>query len=140
MQLTIRWMDGLGFETDLEGHRMVLDGHPESGGKGRGPSPKILLLLSLAGCTGMDVISILSKMREKVDSFEVHSRASLASEHPKKIETVEITYRFTGPDLCRDKVRKAVSLSEEKYCGVAATLRPGVDMSSRIVVNGSELD
>lgn len=140
MQLKIRWMDGLGFETDLEGHRMVLDGHPEVGGKGRGPSPKILLLLSLAGCTGMDVISILKKMREEVDTFEIHARAHLADEHPRKVEAVEITYSLTGPRLCGDKVRKAVSLSEERYCGVAATLRPSVELSSRVVVNGTELD
>jgi len=139
MELTTRWLDGMAFESDLNGHKIVIDAHPDVGGRDLGPSPKPLVLVALAGCTGMDVVSILKKMRQKVESFSVRTRAQLADEHPKKFTAVEVTYVLSGPDLCRDKVTKAVSLSEERYCGVVATLRPGVEITRRILLNGDEI-
>ncbi|MBN1197539.1 MAG: OsmC family protein [Candidatus Aminicenantes bacterium] len=140
MKLTTRWLDGMAFESELGGHKIVVDAHREVGGSDRGPSPKPLLLVALAGCTGMDVISILRKMRQNVESFEVRTLAEEAREHPKKYTAVRVTYVLNGPNLDSDKVSKAVSLSEERYCGVFATLRPGVEMTRTIILNGDELD
>lgn len=139
MKLTTRWLDGMAFESELGGHKIVVDAHREVGGLDRGPSPKPLLLVALAGCTGMDVISILKKMRQEVKSFEVRIQAEEADEHPKNYTAVEVTYVLKGSNLAGDKVNKAISLSEERYCGVFATLRPGVKISRRIILNGDEL-
>ena len=139
MELTTRWLDGMAFESELGGHKIVVDAHPEVGGSDRGPSPKPLLLVALTGCTGMDVISILKKMRQDVDSFDVQVRAKEAEEHPRKYTALEVTYVLKGSGLSHDKVSKAVNLSEERYCGVFATLRPGVKITRRIILNGDEL-
>ncbi|MDY0295697.1 MAG: OsmC family protein [Acidobacteriota bacterium] len=139
MELTTRWLDGMAFETDLDGHKIIVDANPEVGGRDQGPSPKPLVLVALAGCTAMDVISILKKMRQEVESFSVRTRGETADEHPKRFTAIEVTYVFEGAGLCSDKVIKAVSLSEERYCGVFATLRPGVDIRRRIILNGNEL-
>lgn len=111
----------------------------EVGGRNKGPAPKGLTLVSLAGCTAMDVISILQKMREPVDSFEVATEAEVAEDHPKKILKILIKYILTGQKLSKEKVMRAVELSEENYCGVSATLRPAVKLSSEIYINGEKI-
>ena len=76
MNSKVVWKDGLSFEANLDGFKFMIDAKEDVGGKNRGPSPKGLILISLAGCTGMDVISILEKMRVKIDSFEVKTGSS----------------------------------------------------------------
>ncbi len=124
-QVECSWNGGMSFETEMDGHKIVLDATPEVGGKDLGPRPKPFMLLALAGCTGMDVISILKKMRVEVESFEVSTMAELTEEHPKKFSTIKIIYDIKGKDVPADKVKKAVSLSEERYCGISASLKPG---------------
>jgi putative redox protein len=140
LKTNISWESGLAFRAHLDGFDFVIDGTPEAGGKNRGPRPKGLTLVSLLGCTGMDVISILGKMKVKVEKFAVAAEATLADEHPKKILAIKVSYAFTGPGLTPEPLRKAVALSEEKYCGVRATLKPTVNISHEIFVNGQKLD
>ncbi|MCX6553569.1 MAG: OsmC family protein [Candidatus Aminicenantes bacterium] len=137
LEAKIDWEQGLAFQAHLDGFDFVIDGTPEAGGKNLGPRPKGLTLVSLLGCTGMDVISILGKMKVKVEKFAVSAEAALADEHPKKIVAIKVIYDFTGPGLTPEPLRKAVALSEEKYCGVRATLAPAVTISHEIVVNGN---
>jgi putative redox protein len=139
MEAKVVWQDGMAFEAALEGHTFTIDAREDVGGRNRGPAPKGLTLVSLAGCTAMDVISILQKMREPVDSFEVATEAVVAEEHPKKILEIVIKYMLTGRKFSKDKVMRAVELSEETYCGVSATLRPGVKLSSEIYINGEKI-
>ena len=87
----------------------------------------------------MDVISILGKMKVKVDKFEVAAEAILAEEHPKKFMAIKVIYTFTGPGLATEPLRKAIALSEDKYCGVRATLTPTVTISHEIILNGEHL-
>jgi len=136
MECKVVWNDGMSFTGKLDGFDITIDADEKVGGKNRGPRPKGLTLLSLAGCTGMDVISILKKMRVDVDSFEVSTKAGLTEEHPKKFKTITIMYRVKGKDIPADKVKKAVSLSEERYCGVSATLKPNVEIRNEIYING----
>jgi putative redox protein len=136
----ITWEQGLAFRASLDGFDFVIDGTPEAGGKNLGPRPKGLTLVSLLGCTGMDVISILGKMKVKVDTFALTAEARLAEEHPKKIEAIKVIYTFTGPGLAIGPLQKAIALSEEKYCGVRATLAPTVAISHEIIVNGKILE
>lgn len=139
MESKVVWKDGMAFEAHLDGFTLTLDASPEVGGRGLGPKPKGLTLASLAGCTGMDVVAILGKMRVPFASFEVSADGELAAEHPKKFDAITLTYRFTGEELPLKKLRRAVTLSQDRYCGVSATLAPAVRIDSRLVVNGEAL-
>ncbi|MFZ2636394.1 MAG: OsmC family protein [Rectinemataceae bacterium] len=123
-EVTTVWKGGMGFEADIGGHKLAIDLAEADGGKNSGPRPKPLLLAALAGCSGMDVVSILEKMREPCTWFEMHTEATPAEDHPKRYTMYRMTYRFKKSDnLDEAKVRKAVTLSQDKYCGVAATLK-----------------
>lgn len=135
LNASIDWQGALAFKAALDGHEFMIDGTPEAGGRDLGPRPKALTLVSLAGCTGMDVISLLGKMRVKVDAFSVATEALLADEHPKKFLEIKVTYRFAGTGINPESLRKAIALSEEKYCGVRATLSPAVAIRHEIVLN-----
>jgi putative redox protein len=139
LEAKIDWEQGLAFRAHLDGFDFVIDGTPEAGGKNLGARPKGLTLVSLLGCTGMDVISILGKMKVKVEKFEVTAEAQLADEHPKKFLAIKVIYTFSGPGLAPEPLRKAIALSEEKYCGVRATLTPAVKISHEIVVNNQKI-
>jgi putative redox protein len=132
---TAKQGDGLSFEIELHGHRFMVDADESVGGEDRGPRPKGLLLSSLAGCTGMDVASILKKMRMPYDSFELDISGELTDEHPKVYHSIHIRYIFTGSDLDESKIEKAVSLSVERYCGVNAMLSKTATITTEIVLN-----
>jgi putative redox protein len=132
--ITTRWIENMTFETEVNGHKITLDASPEGGGENKGPRPKLLLLSALGGCTGMDVISILKKMRVDVDDFKVVVEGEVMEEHPKYFFKMHVIYQFMGKDLPLDKLQKAVSLSEERYCGVSAMFRKGIEVTSEIKV------
>ena len=125
--------EDLSFDIDLQGHRFTVDADESVGGKDRGPRPKALLLSGLAGCTGMDVASILGKMKMPYDSFAVEVDAETTDEHPKVYESITVRYIFTGSDLDRSKIEKAVNLSQEKYCGVSAMLGKTAAITAHII-------
>jgi len=125
--------EDLSFSVDLQGHRFTVDSDESVGGKDRGPRPKALLLSGLAGCTGMDVASILGKMKMPYDSFAVEVDAETTDEHPKVYKTITVRYIFTGDELDRSKIEKAVKLSQEKYCGVNAMLGKTASISAEII-------
>ncbi|MEE4197637.1 MAG: OsmC family protein [Bacteroidales bacterium] len=133
--LNVNWIDGMAFETNVNGHKLVIDAGGAVGGKDRGPRPKPLMLLALAGCTGMDVISILKKMRVELDDFSVEVVANNTDEHPKHYDRMKVIYKFWGTDLPEDKIHKAVNLSEERYCGVSFVYRKYVKMSTEVQLN-----
>lgn len=139
MKSKITWQEGLSFEAELDGFRFVIDADKSVGGQEKGPKPKGLTLISLSGCTGMDVISILKKMKVQVDAFEVETNASLAQEHPRRFVEIVLRFRFRGKDLPVDKLKKAIALSQEKYCGVSATLVPSVNIKTEILVNEEKI-
>lgn len=130
----VRWDSGLAFQVDQDGHRFTLDASPEAGGRDLGPRPKALLLSGLGACTGIDVVSILEKMRVKLEGLEVQVSAEVREAHPKVYTGIHVRYVFRGRDLPMDKLERAVRLSEETYCGVSAMLRPAVPITSEIVV------
>ncbi|MHA7110922.1 OsmC family protein [Sunxiuqinia elliptica] len=130
----VNWKENMAFETNMDGHQLIMDAAVESGGDDLGVRPKKLMLASLAGCTGIDVVSILKKMKVIPDSFRVIVEGDVTDEHPKKYYTMKVIYEFKGKDLPMAKLEKAVHLSEEKYCGVSAVYRDVVKMSSEIRV------
>jgi putative redox protein len=134
MKSTVVLKEGMCFDVDLGGHHFLIDADESVGGENRGPRPKPLLLSALAGCTAMDVISILRKMKHEPESFSVEAGGRLSAEHPKTYETLHIRYRFTGSGLQKEKLEKAVNLSMEKYCGVSAMLRKAAALTHEIII------
>jgi putative redox protein len=115
--------DGLKFEGAAgSGFTLDMDGAPGSGGEGAGFRPMEMLLVGLAGCTGMDVISILRKKRQDVTGFAVNVKGTRADDHPRAYTNIEIDYVVTGHGIDPKAVERAVELSETKYCGASATL------------------
>jgi putative redox protein len=125
----------MSFDIELQGHHFSVDADDSVGGKDRGPRPKALLLSALAGCTGMDVVAILGKMQMPYDRFEISVAGDTRDEHPKVYTDVKVIYSFWGEELDEGKIRKAVTLSQEKYCGVIATLKNTGTVSYEIVLN-----
>ncbi len=136
--IDVNWLDKMSFEAEVEGHKIVIDAAESVGGENKGPTPKPLLMVSLGGCTGMDVVSILKKMRVTFDSFKVRVEGDLSEEHPKKYTKIHVIYEFTGKNLPEDKIKKAISLSEERYCGVSATLLGNVELTSEYTLTSSD--
>ncbi|MCD6332122.1 MAG: OsmC family protein [Bacteroidales bacterium] len=132
--IDVAWNDKMSFKTVLNGHELIIDAEDQVGGEDRGPRPKPLMLVSLAGCTGMDVVSILQKMRVTFDDFHVKIESELTDEHPKYYNKIHVIYEFTGRDLPMDKIKKAVSLSEDRYCGVSAVYKKAIQLTSEIRV------
>lgn len=133
-EIKIDWLGNLAFKTEVNGHEMVMDTAADAGGEDLGPRPKMLMLVALAGCTGMDVVTILRKMKVAVDSFSVKVIGDQVDEHPKFFRGMHVIYEFRGKDLPMDKLMKAVSLSDEKYCSVSATLKQGLTITHEIVI------
>lgn len=134
MKSKVDLKDGMHFVGELDGFDVPIDADEKVGGRNRGPKPKGLILTSLIGCTAMDVISILRKMRIEPDEFSVEAETELTDEHPKVFKKVLITYRLKGEGLAPEKIEKAVKLSQDKYCGVTAMLRVAVPIDYRIVI------
>lgn len=133
-KVDIKWTGDMAFEADVNGFKLTIDADEKVGGQNKGPRPKPLTLASLGGCTGMDVISILKKMRIEPSYFNVEVDGELTEEHPKYYHKIHITYTLKGENLDREKVEKAVNLSQERYCGVSELLRKGAAITSSIVI------
>jgi len=133
-KVNITWTEDMAFEAEVNNHKIVIDAVEAVGGKDRGPRPKPLTLVSLGGCTGMDVISILTKMRVKPDYFNVEIEGELTEKHPKYYHTIRINYIFKGKDLPMAKLEKAVSLSQDRYCGVTTMLNKAAKIEHKIII------
>lgn len=131
-EIKVDWLENMAFKAEVNGHEIMLDAVEAVGGENRGPRPKPLMMVALAGCTGMDVISILKKMRVEVEGFSVRVVGDLTEEHPKHFEKMHVIYEFKGKDLPMDKLEKAINLSEERYCGVSVSYRKAMGITSEI--------
>jgi putative redox protein len=133
-QAIITWQSNMAFEASVNGHKIIMDADISVGGQDQGPRPKILLLAGLGGCTGMDVVSILGKMKIVPEKFWMEISAELTDEHPKVYNQIKLVYCFKGLDLPMDKLEKAVNLSKERYCGVSAMLSKTAEMDIEIKI------
>jgi putative redox protein len=134
MKSKVELRNGMHFMGILDGYEVPIDADKSVGGEGRGPKPKGLMLTALAGCTAMDVISILRKMKIEPESFSVETEAELTDDHPKVFKAIRIVYRLRGKGIEREKVKKAVELSQDKYCGVSAMLKMIARIDYEIVI------
>jgi putative redox protein len=132
--VNVTWDQNMKFVAKLGNGEIVMDAAEEVGGKNEGFRPKPLVMVALAGCTGMDVISILGKMKQEVTYFNLHVDGVVSDEHPKKYQSMKVVYEFRGVNLEYDKLEKAVNLSIDKYCGVNANLRDAMKMEYEIKI------
>lgn len=132
MDLTINWKEKMAFAgVTPSGHEIVMDAAPEVGGENSGPRPTELLLQAVAGCTGMDIISVLHKMRLEPSAFQMDVKGERAEDHPKRFTTINIHYALDG-ELPEDKVVRAIQLSKDKYCSVSHSLNSEITVSYSI--------
>jgi putative redox protein len=133
--VTTVWKEHMLFESDNpSGYTMDIDA-PEDGSEGKGLRPKAMMLSSLAGCSGLDVVSLLKKMRAEVADFKMIVHGELTDEHPRYYHKVKVEYHFYGSDLKQDKIQKAVDLSVEKYCGVMEMFRQFADVTTEVYLH-----
>lgn len=122
-KIKTQWQGNMLFNAESLGGSFKIDAAEDVGGQDLGVRPKALMLTSLAGCTGMDVISLLKKMRAEVKGLEIDVNGELTDEHPKYYKKVHIEYRFYGKEFKKDKIEKAIKLSQDRYCGVSEMFR-----------------
>ncbi len=121
--INVKWSGGMRFvANDDKGHSIVIDSSKEGGGEGSAFTPMQLLLVALGSCTGMDVVNILPKQRQKLTGFEIVVSGERVAEHPRVYGKVHVEYRLKGENLKDKALRTAIQLSEDKYCSVGATI------------------
>lgn len=130
----VKWNGDLSFEANIEDHRIIMDLDEERGGSNSGPRPKPLMLASLGGCSGLDVVSMLKKMKIYPEYFNMKIIADQTEELPKRYYKIHIIYEFKGSDLQVGKIKKAIELSQDKYCGVSAVYKKSIDMTYEIKI------
>jgi putative redox protein len=134
MQTITIWKEGLAFDSTYDGHTIELNGATGEDGRRLGFGPKALLLSGLAGCSGIDVVDILGKMKIPFHKLEITAEAEQTDEHPRVFKEITIIYRIKTEPENEGRVKRAVALSLEKYCGVAAMLSKHTDIISRIEI------
>ncbi len=132
-KIELSWKGQMLFESKAAEGSVLIDAAPEAGGQGKGLRPKAMMLTSLAGCSAMDIASLLKKMRAEVDDFKIDVEATLTDEHPKFYDKVHVIYHFFGSDFKKAKIEKAVNLSVERYCGVMEMFRKFAAITTEII-------
>lgn len=133
--ITTVWNEKMLFTSDNpSGDTFTIDA-PEDDSPSRGLRPKAMMLSALAGCSGLDVVSLLKKMRAEVSEFKMVTHGELTDEHPRYYHKVKVEYHFYGSELKEDKINKAVKLSIEKYCGVMEMFRKFADVTTEVYLH-----
>ena len=129
MKTVTTWKKEFEFESKQDHNSIRLDGNKKTG-----VGPKSLLLSGLAGCSGIDVVDILEKMRVNFSSLEIEAEATLTEEHPKIFKVIQLTYKMKTNKSNEEKVIKAIDLSLEKYCGVSAMLKKNSPINYKLII------
>jgi putative redox protein len=130
--VTTVWKENMLFESDNPSGEILFMDAPDEGIENKGLRPKAMMLSSLAGCSGLDVVSLLKKMRAEVDDFKMIVQGDLTDEHPKYYHKVHVEYHFYGSNLQQDKINKAVTLSVDRYCGVMEMFRQFAKVTTEV--------
>jgi putative redox protein len=133
-KLNGKLIGNMAFEMNLNGHKLITDGAPEIGGQDLGYRPKTLLLAGLIGCTGIDVMLITKKMQVEFEDVSIEVEADTTENDPKVYKYIKMIYKFKGKNLPKDKIKRAVELSQEKYCGVSAMLAKAAPITYEIII------
>jgi putative redox protein len=123
--MTVRATLESGMRFDVEtgsGHHVILDAAEHNGGQDTGPRPMEMLLVALASCAGMDIITILRKKRQEITGYELRVHGMRAEDHPKVFVDITMEHIFTGHNIRPEAVKRAIDLTEDRYCGASAML------------------
>ena len=130
MKARVKWVEDITFVGEADsGHAVVMDAAVDNGGNNRGMRPMEMLLVGMGGCTAFDVLLILKKARQPVTDCEVLVDAERATDHPKVFTRIRVHYRIRGKGLAEAHVKRAVDLSEHKYCSASMMLGKTAEMS-----------
>ena len=133
--VSLTWEGGFRFESsDTHGHTLTLDAPLSDGASFEGFMPGDMLLTALAGCSGIDIVNILKRMRQKVEGIEISVKGHQNPDPPWAYEDIEILYTIRGSGLKEHLVRRAVNLSENKYCSIGATISGRARISSNFEI------
>lgn len=136
MKISMDWKGGLKFTgTSRFGHEITTDGSKKAGGEEAGYQPTELLLFGLAGCTGIDIVLIAQKMEQEISALTINIDGEQKDSHPKLITRANIEYIFTGKNLDKAKLERAIELSQERYCSVSNTIAGVTKITHTITIN-----
>ncbi|MCF6095287.1 OsmC family protein [Microaerobacter geothermalis] len=139
MRVEVNWNGNIQFEAKGgSGHSIIMDAAPEVGGQDTGPRPMELVLSAVGGCTGIDIVLTLKKMRVDFETFSMEINGERANDYPKRFTKVHIHYKLTGENIPEDKVRRAVDLTRDKYCSASNSLN--ADITTSFEINGIQYE
>lgn len=133
MEAKVTWQQKMQFQAEVDsGHKVIMDAGSEVGGENKGPRPTELLLSGVGGCSGIDIVNILEKMRQEITELTVNVSGTRAAEIPKRFTDIHVHFEVKGPNLDPSKVAKAADMSMEKYCSVALSLNSKITYSYKV--------
>ena len=138
-EIETQWMGKMQFNALIDGHTVIMDAPEKSGGEDSAPIPKPFVLAALSGCTGMDIVALLRKSNNPVDDLSMTVTGELSKQAPIQYISIHIVYNFKGNEVTREAALKAVTDSQEKYCGVSSMLKKAIPVTWEVNYNGSQL-
>lgn len=133
------WMGKMQFNALVNGHTIIMDAPERVGGENNGPIPKPFVLTALSGCTGMDIVSILRKEQKEVKELNIKVTGEISKPHPIEYIAIHVLYDFKGDESNKDAALNAVTLSQEKYCGVSHMLKKALPLTWEVNYNGKTI-
>ncbi|HCN84641.1 MAG TPA: OsmC family peroxiredoxin [Sphingobacteriaceae bacterium] len=134
-EIETQWMGKMQFNSLVNGHTIIMDAPERVGGEDSGPIPKPFILTALSGCTGMDIVAILRKSQKEVKELNIKVTGELSKQQPIEYVAMHVSYNFRGDESCKDAAIDAVTVSQEKYCGVSHMLRKALPVTWEINYN-----
>ena len=138
-EIETQWMGKMQFNALVNGHTIIMDAPERVGGEDNGPIPKPFVLTALAGCTGMDIVALLRKAEKEVHDLTIKVTGELSKQQPLMYVAMHVNYDFKGAPLCKEAALDAVTLSQEKYCGVSQMLKKVLPITWEVNYNGVQL-
>jgi putative redox protein len=138
-EVETQWMGKMQFNALVNGHTIVMDAPERVGGEDAGSIPKPFVLTALSGCTGMDIVAILRKSNKEVKELNINVTGELSKQVPIEYVAMHVIYDFKGDESCKDSAVEAVTVSQEKYCGVSHMLKRALPITWEISYNGEQV-
>lgn len=138
-EIETQWMGKMQFNALIDGHTIVMDAPERSGGEDAAPIPKPFVLAALSGCTGMDIVALLRKSNNVVDDLSMTVTGELSKQAPIQYVSIHIRYDFKGDENSKEAALKAVTDSQEKYCGVSSMLKKAIPVTWEVKYNGIQI-
>ena len=138
-EIETQWMGKMQFNSLINGHTIVMDAPERVGGEDNGPIPKPFVLTALSGCTGMDIVAILRNAQKEVQDLNIKVTGELSKQQPIQYIAIHVSYDFTGVDSSKDAALDAVTVSQEKYCGVSQMLKKALPVTWEVNYNSVQI-